>query len=82
MLVLSRSRSETVVIDLSDLTTLIKNNPALLQEILSKPIQVINTGRHGLQTKLGFAADPMIKVHRLEVFNRRKGANNGIAESA
>ena len=71
MLVLSRRKDEFVRIDLSSLTTLIKANPALLQEILSKPLKVCITGVHGKQVSVGFDADPLIVVDRAEVANRR-----------
>ena len=71
MLVLRRRKDEFVRIDLSNLTTLIKNNPALLQEILSKPVKVCVSEVHGKQVGLAFDADKLIVIDRAEVANKK-----------
>jgi len=77
MLVFKRKPKENVIINLCGLVTLIKNNPQLLEDILSKPLLVAYMGQKGYGAVIGFEADPLIVVDRQEVHKKKEVEKHG-----
>ena len=75
MLVLSRRRGDVMLVDLSRLIPLNTSDPQALAEVLSKPIAMTVTETHIGSCKLGYDADKLVRIHRIERLKRR--ATNG-----
>lgn len=75
MLILSRFRGESVVIDLTRVSELVRRDPDRAIEILLQPITVVVADvRGGEKARLAFDANAAIRVDRYEVARRREGA--------